>query len=131
MTKTQLILLSSLFISAPAFAGGTVTYQRGYSHQESCYRYEYNEEYIPGTSQNPGYVRSYREKVEVPCKGSTSSTNTNTNRVDDNSCVEGSVLGGIAGGGVGAVLSRGSGRWWAIPLGVITGAMAGCQVDGG
>ena len=51
--------------------------------------------------------------------------------VDNNSCVEGSILGGIAGGGLGAALSRDAGRLWAIPLGVVGGAMAGCQVDGG
>jgi uncharacterized protein YcfJ len=50
---------------------------------------------------------------------------------DDNSCIEGSILGGIAGGGLGAALSRDAGRLWAIPLGVVGGAMAGCQVDGG
>ena len=38
---------------------------------------------------------------------------------------------GIVGGGTGAVLSQGDGRWWAIPLGVVTGSMVGCQVDGG
>ena len=40
------------------------------------------------------------------------------------------ALGGL-GGGLGAVLSRGEGRWWAIPTGVVTGAMLGCQIDGG
>lgn len=50
---------------------------------------------------------------------------------DDNSCIEGSILGGIAGGGLGAALSRGDGRWWAIPTGIVGGALVGCQVDGG
>ena len=40
------------------------------------------------------------------------------------------VLGGIAGGGAGA-LSRGDGRWWAIPLGIVGGSIVGCQIDGG
>ena len=51
--------------------------------------------------------------------------------VDDNSCVEGAVLGGILGGGAGAAASRGDGRWWAIPLGIVGGSMVGCQIDGG
>lgn len=51
--------------------------------------------------------------------------------VDDNSCIEGSIIGGIAGGGLGAALSRGDGRWWAIPTGIVGGALVGCQVDGG
>lgn len=52
-------------------------------------------------------------------------------QTDDNSCIEGSVLGGIAGGGLGAALSRGNGRWWAIPSGIVGGALVGCQIDGG
>ena len=42
---------------------------------------------------------------------------------DDNSCIEGSIIGGIAGGGAGAAMSRGDGRWWAIPLGVVGGSI--------
>ena len=34
----------------------------------------------------------------------------NVGKVDDNSCIEGSILGGIAGGGLGAALSRKEGR---------------------
>ena len=52
-------------------------------------------------------------------------------RHDDNSCIEGGILGGIAGGGIGAAASRGDGRWWAIPLGIVGGSMVGCQMDGG
>ena len=44
-----------------------------------------------------------------------------TCRHDDNSCIEGGILGGIAGGGIGAA-SRGDGRWWAIPLGIAAAA---------
>ena len=55
----------------------------------------------------------------------------NVGHTDDNSCIEGSILCGIAGGGLGAALSRKDGRLWAIPLGIVGGAMAGCQVDGG
>ena len=52
-------------------------------------------------------------------------------KTDDNSCIEGSIIGGIAGGGLGAALSRGDGRWWAIPTGIVGGALVGGQVDGG
>jgi len=130
MTNFSAILLTSLFISTPVFAGGNRTYQRGYSQEESCYRYEYREEYIPGTSRNPGYVKTYRDKVEVPCEHKTY-VPQKQHQVDDNSCIEGSILGGILGGGIGAAASRGDGRYWAIPLGVVGGAMVGCQVDGG
>lgn len=52
-------------------------------------------------------------------------------KVDTNSCVEGSVLGGLIGAGLGAVLSRGEGRWVGVPLGGAAGVLVGCQVDGG
>ena len=51
--------------------------------------------------------------------------------IDNNSCVEGTVAGGLLGGGLGAALSRKEGRYWAIPLGIVTGAMVGCDIDGG
>lgn len=50
---------------------------------------------------------------------------------DTNSCLEGSIIGGLLGAGVGAVLSRGNGRWAAVPFGGAAGALLGCQVDGG
>ena len=108
-------------------------YQPGYSSEEKCYRTEYREEYVPGTSKSPGYVKTYRNKVSVPCSNTTvyHSVPQKHGKVDDNSCIEGSILGGIAGGGAGAALSRGDGRIWAIPLGIVSGALVGCQVDGG
>jgi len=50
---------------------------------------------------------------------------------DDNSCIEGAILGGLLGGGAGAAASRGDARWWAVPLGIAGGSMVGCQIDGG
>ncbi|AOO03731.1 putative cAMP phosphodiesterases class-II precursor [Synechococcus phage S-RIM2] len=108
--------------------------QRGYASENKCYRNEYREEYIPGTSKSPGYVSSYRERVEVPCNNRVyrrDDAPQKQHQTDDNSCIEGSILGGIAGGGIGAAASRGDGRLWAIPLGIVGGAMVGCQVDGG
>ena len=109
----------------------------GWAEEQKCYRKEYREEYIPGTSTSPGYVKTYRENVEVPCENSghhhtqpSPPPNVGKN-TDDNSCIEGSILGGILGGGAGAAASRGDGRYWAIPLGIVGGAMVGCQIDGG
>ena len=106
------------------------------SQEEKCYRNEYREEYVPGTSRSPGYVKSYKQRVKVPCRRhhrheEHHHPNVGHGHVDDNSCIEGSVLGGILGGGAGAAASRGDGRLWAIPLGIVGGAMVGCQVDGG
>ncbi len=53
------------------------------------------------------------------------------NNQDTNSCLEGSVIGGLLGAGLGAVLSRGDGRWLGVPVGGAAGALLGCQVDGG
>ena len=41
----------------------------GYTEQAACFRLEYREEYVPGTSQSPGYVTNKRDKVEFPCGG--------------------------------------------------------------
>ena len=32
-------------------------YQRGYSASRTCYKSEYREEYVPGTADNPGYIK--------------------------------------------------------------------------
>ena len=130
--KKLIVLLALPFLPLSVEAGSR-TYQPGYSQEQTCYEYVYREEYIPGTAANPGRVVSRRERVEVPCKNeNTYITPTYNNpNVDDNSCVEGSIIGGLLGGGLGAALSQGDGRWWAIPTGIAGGAMVGCQVDGG
>ena len=135
------LLALLLFLPVPALAENYS--QRGYSQQQECFRDEYREEYIPGTKDNPGYVKTYHERVAVPCNNPNHGVRTpvqttpappaeqKAENVDDNSCIEGSILGGIAGGGIGAAVSRGDGRWWAIPLGIVGGSMVGCQIDGG
>ena len=105
---------------------------------------EYREEYIPGTEDSPGYVKSWKDTVEVTCEDSNVGWHRPhrptrkpyyrrhvTVYEDTNDCSDGTAAGAILGGGLGAVLSRGEGRWWAIPTGVVTGAMLGCQIDGG
>ena len=138
------LLLVTAAMPAEAKPSRYNRYQRGYVHEEKCYRKVYREEYVPGTDNNRGYVKTWRERVEVPCERPRFMPQTTPNsfpryedphpdvgRRDDNSCIEGGVLGGIAGAGLGAALSRGDGRLWAIPLGIVGGSMVGCQVDGG
>ena len=129
-----LMMLSALPVSAESIGdrSNRQAYQSqgGYAREEKCYRNEYREEYVPGTSQSPGYVKTFRERVAVPCERHHHAPQKQ-HQTDDNSCIEGSILGGIAGGGAGAALSRGNGRYWAIPLGIVGGAMVGCQIDGG
>ena len=109
--------------------------QPGYSRTTQCFRDEYREEYVPGTKDRPGYVRNWTEKVEIACASKpTPRTSTQVPQavdVDNNSCVEGSVIGGLLGAGLGAALSRDEGRWVGIPTGAAAGALVGCQVDGG
>jgi|TARA_B100000035_G_C20714754_1_gene428579 uncharacterized protein YcfJ len=122
--------------SAPAFAGGPVFRgQRNTYHESFCYKN--TEEYVPGYYDKYGkYVGGYvrYNKKKVPCNNHyhhNTDPYPNVGTEDNNSCVEGSILGGILGGGAGAAMSRGDGRWWAIPLGIVSGSMVGCQVDGG
>lgn len=132
------LLVALLLSQVPAYAGSNRS-QSGYSKDVMCFRDVYREDYIPGTRDQPGYVRRTVEKVEVPCSNGKRIKYRNLDqqeksqpkKVDDNSCIEGSVLGGLAGGGLGAALSRGSGRWWAIPTGIVGGVLVGCQIDGG
>jgi len=112
------------------------TSQRGYSNQ--CFEEVYREEYIPGTVQEPGRIRSYVDNVEVPCGPAPTARETypeppvrSSTNTDDNSCIEGSILGGIAGGALGGTLSTQRNWIWSIPTGIIGGAMVGCQIDGG
>ena len=91
----------------------------------TCTRTEYREEYIPGSKSSPGYVRSYEVDVEIPCGV------TKAEKINDDDCTDGKIAGALLGGGVGGAISRKEGRWWAVPLGAITGAAIGCQVDGG
>ena len=104
-------------------------YQPGFSSSRTCTRNEYREEYIPGTRKDPGYVKKWEETVEVPCPGGTSTNYPK--EVDNNDCSEGTIAGGILGGGLATAISRGKDRWWAIPAGVIGGSMVCCEIDGG
>lgn len=146
--KLPAVLLSMLFLSTPAFAGGP-SYRR-FGHKQTHYEeycYKNVERYVPGYYNEfgqyvGGYVKNKRKRISCGRRHFMPQTSPNsfpryedeypnTGNVDNNSCIEGSILGGILGGGAGAAASRGNGRLWAIPLGIVGGAMVGCQVDGG
>ena len=130
------ILLASLVALTP-IAAVADEYQEGYSQSRNCFKTEYREEYIPGTADNPGYVQSYHETIEIPCKHSADSlrnggyTRKTTIEYDNNDCTDGKIAGGLVGGGLGAAISKGDGRWWAIPLGAVLGCRIGCEIEGG
>ena len=141
--KIALAALVALSACTPAVAG---EYQAGYSHERTCFKSEYREEYVPGTEDSPGYVKSWKDTVEVPCEDYPRDPNPDIGRrssgtyrrhvtvyenVDTNDCSDGTVAGALLGGGLAGFGSRGKDRWWAIPSGIIGGAMLGCAVDGG
>ncbi len=130
--KTTIATLIALSSFSPVLAG---EFQPGYSKTETCTRNEYREEYVPGTRNSPGYVKSWDETVEVPCDKKTSvyrhPPEIGERAYDNNDCSEGSIIGGLLGAGLTMTGSRGKDRWWAVPAGGAAGAMIGCQIDGG
>ena len=133
--KIALATIIALSACTPAIAD---EYQPGYSSSRTCYREEYREEYVPGTSNDPGYVRSWQETIEYPCRRSrVERTPENTTRTrkyeeyDENDCSDGTIAGALLVGGLAGFGSRGKDRWWAIPSGAIVGGIIGCDIDGG
>ena len=140
------ILGAVLLSASPVFASQrygytpsySQNYKEGYSTTKKCYRQEYREEYVPGTADSPGYIKSWTDTIEYPCKRTrVERTPDNINRTrtyeeyDQNDCSDGKVAGALLGGGAAAAMSRGDGRWWAIPLGAVIGGTIGCDIDGG
>jgi hypothetical protein len=111
------------------------TYRKpGYSKSRTCYKSVYKEEYVPGTEFDPGYVKTSKETIEVPCNDVASESKVIRKTVveyDTNDCSDGTIAGALLGGGLAGFGSRGKDRWWAIPTGIVGGAMVGCAIDGG
>ncbi len=114
--------------------------QTGYAYENKCFRYEYREEYIPGTSMSPGYVKSYNEKVSIPCNNDRKVINPYHHKTEPQAsymkyktapkCTGSTTLGGLLGGGLAASLSKKDAYGWSIPLGAVLGAglgHSGCQ----
>ena len=120
-------------VAAEVWNDGTMR-QSGYSQSRTCYKSVYSEEYVPGTEFDPGYVKSSKETIEVPCGEDVAGSKVIRRTVveyDTNDCSDGTIAGALLGGGLAGFGSRGKDRWWAIPAGMIGGAMVGCQIDGG
>tara|TARA_R100001443_G_scaffold45642_1_gene58586 strand:- start:74 stop:475 length:402 start_codon:yes stop_codon:yes gene_type:complete len=131
------IALATLLALTPVSAIAD-EYRYGYSSSEVCYRSEYREQYVPGTADSPGYIKSWQDTIEYPCSRTrVERTPDNTRRTrtyneyDENDCSDGKFAGALLGGGAAAALSRGDGRWWAIPLGAVIGSHIGCDAAGG
>ena len=124
--KLQSILLSALLLS-PA----SVLAEERVFTESFCY--ENVERYIPGYYDSNGYYVSGRlekSRRQVRCPRHPRARQR-PHQTDDNSCIEGSILGGILGGGIAGAVSQPDAMIWSIPLGIVGGAMTGCQIDGG
>ena len=123
----SLLLLPLILLSAvPVQAAES---QAGWSRQ--CFKNVYREEYVPGNATSTGYVRTWTESKEVPCRKPPMTALPAPAPADTNSCLEGSILGGLLGGAAGGVLSTKDNWIWTIPTGIVGGSLAGCQIDGG
>ena len=107
----------------------TVPAEAGHRHgrvyrDEICTKTIYEEIYRPPRSLGNPSPRGqiFSESYETP-------------RVqpvpDTNDCREGTAIGALLGGAGAAAISENDAYIWSIPLGIVGGAMAGCQIDGG
>ena len=128
------LLLASLIALTPVSVSADDVIQWE-TTSKTCYRETYREEYIPGTREDPGFIKTYNELIEVPCRNDRYADpvirRETVVEYDDNDCTDGKVAGAVLGGGLGAAISRGEGRWWAIPLGAVVGSKIGCDAAGG
>ena len=65
--RIQPLVLTAMLLSPMAAMADGYHHQRGYTTQRSCYKEIYKEEYVAGTRSSKGYVKSYLDKVKVPC----------------------------------------------------------------
>ena len=127
------LLLASLIALTPVSASADDVI-RWETTSQTCWRSVYREEYVPGTREDPGFIRTFSELIEVPCRSKISDPVIRRETVveyDDNDCTDGKVAGALLGGAAGAAMSRDDGRWWAIPIGAVIGSKIGCDAAGG
>ena len=137
ISLVALLLLSSVPVNAH-------DYHRGYTTQRTCYKEVYKEEYIAGTRESKGYVRSFTDRVEFPChqmaevhhhhlhrpnynysrtsyyEPTTTYTASRTS-TSNSSCNSARTTGGLLGGSLAAMLSEKDAYSWSIPLGAVVG----------
>ena len=61
------LVLTAMLLSPMAAMADGYHHQRGYTTQRTCYKEIYREEYVSGNRRSKGYVKSYLDKIEVPC----------------------------------------------------------------
>ena len=65
--RIQPLVLTAMLLSPMVAMADGYHHQRGDTTQRTCYKEIYKEEYVAGTRASKGYVKSYMDKVEVPC----------------------------------------------------------------
>ena len=65
--RIRALVLTAMLLSPMAAMADGYHSQRGYTTHRTCYKEIYKEEYISGNRKSKGYVKSYLDKVEVPC----------------------------------------------------------------
>tara|TARA_Y100001968_G_scaffold325851_1_gene367832 strand:+ start:183 stop:665 length:483 start_codon:yes stop_codon:yes gene_type:complete len=65
--RIQQLVLTAMFLPPMTAMADGYHNQRGYTIQRTCYKEIYREEYIAGNRRSKGYVKSYLDKVKVPC----------------------------------------------------------------
>ena len=154
-----LLLLSSVPVNAYESIGDrsnrqAYESQTGYTTQRSCFRETYREEYIAGTRQSKGYVKSFTDRIEVPCGPSAkvhyhhyhhqhqrsmptyrysrtrhyqpqTTYRVSNSNPSSSACRSSRATGGLLGGGLAAAVSKKDAWGWAIPLGTVVGLGVG------
>ena len=139
-----LLLLSSVPVNAHES-------QRGYTTKRTCYKETYREEYVAGTRKSKGYVKSFLDKVEVPCTPlakvhpphpphrpitsynysrtryyqPTTTYRVSSSNSSSSACRSSRATGGVLGGGLAAAVSKKDSWGWTIPLGAVIGLGVG------
>ena len=65
--RIQPLVLTAMLLSPMAVMADGYHHQKGYTTQRSCYKEIYKEEYVAGNRFSKGYVKSYTDRVAVPC----------------------------------------------------------------
>ena len=138
----------------------TALAHKKYAKASTYSQNRYVEKFHSGMRENPGYVSSSEERVKHPCPKNmhfhgkksyqhqqgalTHEQHAHPSKTsdirklisdpvakDNNSCLEGTLAGGVLGAALGGVLAKKDNWIWSIPAGAVGGALVGCLVDGG
>ncbi len=122
--------------------------QRGYTTKRTCFKETYREEYVEGTRKSKGYVKSFLDRVEVPCSPlaqvhhhhrpitsythyrtryyqPTTNYRVSSSNTSSSACRSSRATSGVLGGGFAAAVSKKDAWGWTIPLGAVIGLGVG------